>query len=129
MSRGSDLDDHVTAVKPNGGHVSYSDTSATTQINGKTSSEEFEHIIHSMAQVWAAVKPKRSLCCLYSAFECNAILTHAQKSTPEIGLSKLILNIQRQSKTRTADCRPHTAFFSLEALQIDFQRLPVALML
>ncbi|XP_044039683.1 multiple PDZ domain protein-like isoform X4 [Siniperca chuatsi] len=50
VSRGSDLGDHVTAVKPNGGHVSYTDTSAATHINGKTSSEEFEHLIHSMAQ-------------------------------------------------------------------------------
>ncbi|KAM9335583.1 multiple PDZ domain protein [Symphorus nematophorus] len=49
-SRGSDLGDHVAAVKPNGGHVSYSDTPAAPLINGKTSSEEFEHIIHSMAQ-------------------------------------------------------------------------------
>lgn len=51
VSRGGDLDDHVTTVKPNGGHVSYSDNTAATQINGKTSSEGFEHIIHSMAQV------------------------------------------------------------------------------
>lgn len=51
VSREGDLDDHVTTVKPNGGHVSYSDTTAATQINGKTSSEGFEHIIHSMAQV------------------------------------------------------------------------------
>ncbi|KAE8279054.1 Multiple PDZ domain protein Multi-PDZ domain protein 1 [Larimichthys crocea] len=49
-SRGSDLSDHVAAVKPNGGHVSYSDTSAAAHINGKTSPEEFEHVIHSMAQ-------------------------------------------------------------------------------
>lgn len=48
VSRGSDLGDHVTAVKPN---VSYSDISAATHINGKTPSDEFEHIIHSMAQV------------------------------------------------------------------------------
>uniref|UniRef100_A0A8C4IMZ5 Multiple PDZ domain protein n=1 Tax=Dicentrarchus labrax TaxID=13489 RepID=A0A8C4IMZ5_DICLA len=50
VSRGSDPADHVAAVKPNGGHVSYSDTSASAHINGKTPSEEFEHIIHSMAQ-------------------------------------------------------------------------------
>uniref|UniRef100_I3JL03 Multiple PDZ domain protein n=1 Tax=Oreochromis niloticus TaxID=8128 RepID=I3JL03_ORENI len=37
-------------AKPNGSHVSYSDTPAPTHVNGKTSSEEFEHIIHSMAQ-------------------------------------------------------------------------------
>lgn len=46
LSRGSDL----TAAKPNGSHVSCSDTPAPTHANGKTSSEEFEHIIHSMAQ-------------------------------------------------------------------------------
>ncbi|KAI3376455.1 hypothetical protein L3Q82_016917 [Scortum barcoo] len=50
VSRGSDLGDHVTTVKPNGGHVSYSDISAAAHINGKPSSDEFEHIIHSMAQ-------------------------------------------------------------------------------
>lgn len=50
VSRGSDLSDHVATVKPNGGHVSYSDASAAAHINGKTSPEEFEHIIHSMAQ-------------------------------------------------------------------------------
>ncbi|XP_028285641.1 multiple PDZ domain protein isoform X3 [Parambassis ranga] len=49
-SRGSDLSDHSTAGKPNGSRVSYSDTSAAAHINGKTTSEEFEHIIHSMAQ-------------------------------------------------------------------------------
>ncbi|XP_030578367.1 multiple PDZ domain protein [Archocentrus centrarchus] len=46
LSRGSDL----TAVKPNGSHVSYSETPAPAHANGKISSEEFEHIIHSMAQ-------------------------------------------------------------------------------
>lgn len=49
-SRGNDLGDHVTATKPNGGHVSYSDTSSAAN-GGKTSSEEFERIIQSMAQV------------------------------------------------------------------------------
>lgn len=49
VSRGIDLSDHVTAVKPDGSHVSYSNTSAAT--DDKTSSDEFEHIIHSMAQV------------------------------------------------------------------------------
>uniref|UniRef100_A0AAQ5ZB59 Multiple PDZ domain protein n=1 Tax=Amphiprion ocellaris TaxID=80972 RepID=A0AAQ5ZB59_AMPOC len=44
----SDLSDHGTVVKPNGGHVSYSDIPAATHINGKT--EEFENIIRSMAQ-------------------------------------------------------------------------------
>uniref|UniRef100_A0AAX7VJ76 Multiple PDZ domain protein n=1 Tax=Astatotilapia calliptera TaxID=8154 RepID=A0AAX7VJ76_ASTCA len=38
------------SAKPNGSHVSCSDTPAPTHANGKTSSEEFEHIIHSMAQ-------------------------------------------------------------------------------
>ncbi|KAI4808574.1 hypothetical protein KUCAC02_000631 [Chaenocephalus aceratus] len=46
----TDLCDHVAAVNPNGGHVSYSDISASTLINGKPSSEEFEHLVHSMAQ-------------------------------------------------------------------------------
>ncbi|XP_069561190.1 multiple PDZ domain protein isoform X8 [Brachyistius frenatus] len=49
-SRGSDLSDHGTAVNPNGSHVSYADISAAPHIDSKTSSEEFEHIIHSMAQ-------------------------------------------------------------------------------
>ncbi|KAF0029404.1 hypothetical protein F2P81_018509 [Scophthalmus maximus] len=49
-SRGSDPVDPITAVKPNGGHVSYSDVPASTHINGQTSSEEFEHTIQSMAQ-------------------------------------------------------------------------------
>lgn len=48
-SRGSDLNDH--SIKANGSHASYSDDSATSHINGKTSLEEFEGIIHSMAQV------------------------------------------------------------------------------
>uniref|UniRef100_A0A3B4TXJ3 Multiple PDZ domain crumbs cell polarity complex component n=1 Tax=Seriola dumerili TaxID=41447 RepID=A0A3B4TXJ3_SERDU len=49
-SRGSDPADHITAAKPNGSHVSYSDIPAATHINGKTSTEEFDHIIQSMAQ-------------------------------------------------------------------------------
>ncbi|KAM6909367.1 multiple PDZ domain protein [Xenentodon cancila] len=49
-SRGNDHSDPSLAVKPNGSHVSYSDSSAAAHINGKTSSEEFEHILHSMAQ-------------------------------------------------------------------------------
>uniref|UniRef100_A0A3Q3LDC1 Multiple PDZ domain crumbs cell polarity complex component n=1 Tax=Mastacembelus armatus TaxID=205130 RepID=A0A3Q3LDC1_9TELE len=49
-SPGSDLGDHVTAVKPNGGHVSCSDIPSATNINGKTPSEEFDQIIQSMAQ-------------------------------------------------------------------------------
>ncbi|XP_061566606.1 multiple PDZ domain protein isoform X3 [Cololabis saira] len=48
--RGSDHGDVSTAVKPNGSHVSYADISAAAHINGKTSSEELEHILHSMAQ-------------------------------------------------------------------------------
>lgn len=51
-SRESNLGDHVAAVKPNGSHVSYPDTTAAAHINGKTTSEGFEHIIHSMAQVY-----------------------------------------------------------------------------
>ncbi|XP_043953560.1 multiple PDZ domain protein isoform X7 [Gambusia affinis] len=47
-SRGSDLNDQ--SIKANGSHASYSDDSATSHINGKTSLEEFEGIIHSMAQ-------------------------------------------------------------------------------
>ncbi|KAK2863194.1 hypothetical protein Q5P01_002727 [Channa striata] len=46
-SRASDLGDHVTPAKPNGGHVSCSDAA---NINGKTTSEEFERVIQSMAQ-------------------------------------------------------------------------------
>uniref|UniRef100_A0A665XFJ9 Multiple PDZ domain crumbs cell polarity complex component n=1 Tax=Echeneis naucrates TaxID=173247 RepID=A0A665XFJ9_ECHNA len=49
-SRGSDPGDHITVVKPDGSHVSYSNVSASPQINGKTAPEEFEHIIQSMAQ-------------------------------------------------------------------------------
>uniref|UniRef100_A0A672H3F1 Multiple PDZ domain crumbs cell polarity complex component n=1 Tax=Salarias fasciatus TaxID=181472 RepID=A0A672H3F1_SALFA len=49
-AQGSDLGNHGAAIKPNGSHVSYSDVSAAAHVNGKTSSEEFEHIIHSMAQ-------------------------------------------------------------------------------
>ncbi|XP_072232113.1 multiple PDZ domain protein isoform X3 [Leuresthes tenuis] len=49
-STGNDFGDHVQAAKPNGSHLSYPDMSASALINGKTSSEEFEQIIHSMAQ-------------------------------------------------------------------------------
>nr|XP_043877956.1 multiple PDZ domain protein isoform X3 [Solea senegalensis] len=49
-SRGTDPVEHIATVKPNGSHVPHSDTSAATHINGRTSSEEFEHIIQSMAQ-------------------------------------------------------------------------------
>lgn len=51
MSRGSDLEDHIAAVKPNGGPAAYPETRATTPVNGKTSSKRFEDIILSMAQV------------------------------------------------------------------------------
>ncbi|XP_068443393.1 multiple PDZ domain protein isoform X6 [Clinocottus analis] len=50
VSSGSDLSDHVAAVKPNGGHAPYSDLSDSTLINGKTSCDEFEHLVNSMAQ-------------------------------------------------------------------------------
>ncbi|XP_036002397.1 multiple PDZ domain protein isoform X3 [Fundulus heteroclitus] len=45
---GSDLNDHI--IKANGSHASYSDVPATSHINGKTSLEEYERIIHAMAQ-------------------------------------------------------------------------------
>ncbi|KAM3591253.1 uncharacterized protein V6R79_025536 [Siganus canaliculatus] len=48
VSRGSD--DHVSTVKPNGGHISFTDASSAPHINGNTSSEEFENVIQSMAQ-------------------------------------------------------------------------------
>ncbi|CAJ1086302.1 multiple PDZ domain protein isoform X5 [Xyrichtys novacula] len=50
VTRASDLGDHVAAVKPNGSHVSYSDTPAAAHINGKTVSEDFDRLIQSMAQ-------------------------------------------------------------------------------
>ncbi|XP_068569487.1 multiple PDZ domain protein isoform X2 [Cebidichthys violaceus] len=50
VSSGSDLSDHVAAVKPNGGHVAISDVSPSTLINGKTSCEEFELLVNAMAQ-------------------------------------------------------------------------------
>ncbi|XP_017269912.1 multiple PDZ domain protein isoform X3 [Kryptolebias marmoratus] len=46
-SRGSDLGDHVG---PTASHVSHSDTSAAPSTNGKTPLEEFEGVIHAMAQ-------------------------------------------------------------------------------
>ncbi|XP_060922644.1 multiple PDZ domain protein isoform X3 [Limanda limanda] len=49
-SRGTDTIDQLTAAKPNGSYVSCSDASDATHTNGKTPSEEFEHIIQSMAQ-------------------------------------------------------------------------------
>ncbi|KAM9426794.1 LOW QUALITY PROTEIN: multiple PDZ domain protein [Pholidichthys leucotaenia] len=50
ISCAGDLSDHSSAGKPNGSHISHTDVSAAAHINGKTSYEEFEHIIHSMAQ-------------------------------------------------------------------------------
>ncbi|KAM3857849.1 multiple PDZ domain protein [Diretmus argenteus] len=49
-SLGGDLGDHISAVKPNGGHLSYPDISTGPHVNGKPSAEDFENIIHSMAQ-------------------------------------------------------------------------------
>ncbi|XP_035004488.2 multiple PDZ domain protein isoform X3 [Hippoglossus stenolepis] len=49
-SRGSDTIDQLTAAKPNGSHVSCSDASDAAHTDGKTPSEEFEHIIQSMSQ-------------------------------------------------------------------------------
>ncbi|KAF6738312.1 Multiple PDZ domain protein [Oryzias melastigma] len=46
-SRGNEHQDHGKAVKPHGGH---SESSATAHINGRTPSEEFEHVVQSMAQ-------------------------------------------------------------------------------
>ncbi|XP_041820522.1 multiple PDZ domain protein isoform X3 [Chelmon rostratus] len=65
VSRGSDHGDQVATVKPNGGHIFCADTSAATHINGKMSSEEFDHIIHSMAQ--------------------GRYVTHAELEKPESG--------------------------------------------
>lgn len=47
--KGSDLSDH--SIKANGSHASYSNIPATSHIIGQTPLEEFECIIHSMAQV------------------------------------------------------------------------------
>ncbi|CAG5929276.1 unnamed protein product [Menidia menidia] len=49
-SRGGDFSDQSPAVQSNGSHLSYCDMSASALINGKTSSEEFEQMIRSMAQ-------------------------------------------------------------------------------
>ncbi|XP_029932773.1 multiple PDZ domain protein isoform X2 [Myripristis murdjan] len=49
-SLGGDLGDPAIAAKPNGSHLSYPDISAVPHMNGKLSAEEFDHIIHSMAQ-------------------------------------------------------------------------------
>ncbi|KAM9836431.1 multiple PDZ domain protein [Aulostomus maculatus] len=50
LTRGSDQEDHITAVIPNGSQVSYSDISTAAHVNGKTSAAEFDNIIHTMAQ-------------------------------------------------------------------------------
>uniref|UniRef100_A0A674BW38 Multiple PDZ domain crumbs cell polarity complex component n=1 Tax=Salmo trutta TaxID=8032 RepID=A0A674BW38_SALTR len=39
-----------TSAQANGGHLAYPEASTSTQVNGKQSPEEFEHIIRSMAQ-------------------------------------------------------------------------------
>ncbi|KAM8897338.1 multiple PDZ domain protein isoform 2-T2 [Spinachia spinachia] len=50
VSSGSDDGDHVATVKPNGSLVPHSDVSAFPLINGKTSCDDFEHLVNSMAQ-------------------------------------------------------------------------------
>ncbi|XP_036813909.1 multiple PDZ domain protein isoform X4 [Oncorhynchus mykiss] len=47
---GGDLSECYTTAHANGGHLAYPESSTGTQINGKPSPEEFEHIIRSMAQ-------------------------------------------------------------------------------
>uniref|UniRef100_A0A8C5NF30 Multiple PDZ domain crumbs cell polarity complex component n=1 Tax=Gouania willdenowi TaxID=441366 RepID=A0A8C5NF30_GOUWI len=49
-SQGNDLSNNGTAIKPNSGHVSYAEVSAITHNNGKMPSDEFDQIVHSMAQ-------------------------------------------------------------------------------
>uniref|UniRef100_A0A8C7RQQ3 Multiple PDZ domain crumbs cell polarity complex component n=1 Tax=Oncorhynchus mykiss TaxID=8022 RepID=A0A8C7RQQ3_ONCMY len=39
-----------TSAQANGGHLAYPEASTSTQVNGKQSPEDFEHIIRSMAQ-------------------------------------------------------------------------------
>jgi hypothetical protein len=48
---GDDLSECYTTAHANGSHPAYPESSTGTQINGKPSPEEFEHIIRSMAQV------------------------------------------------------------------------------
>ncbi|XP_045557339.1 multiple PDZ domain protein isoform X8 [Salmo salar] len=45
-----DLSECYTSAQANGGHLAYPEASTSTQVNGKQSPEEFEHIIRSMAQ-------------------------------------------------------------------------------
>ncbi|XP_052315479.1 multiple PDZ domain protein-like isoform X5 [Oncorhynchus keta] len=47
---GDDLSECYTTAHANGSHPAYPESSTGTQINGKPSPEEFEHIIRSMAQ-------------------------------------------------------------------------------
>ncbi|XP_038851169.1 multiple PDZ domain protein-like [Salvelinus namaycush] len=47
---GDDLSECYTAAHANGSHLANPESSTGTQINGKPSPEEFEHIIRSMAQ-------------------------------------------------------------------------------
>lgn len=47
-SRGSDLGDHVAAVKPNGGRAPSADANLS---HANAASGGFEEVIHSMAQV------------------------------------------------------------------------------
>ncbi|XP_014062412.1 multiple PDZ domain protein isoform X7 [Salmo salar] len=47
---GGDLSECYTTAHANGSHLAYPESSTGTQINGKPSPEEFEHIIRSMAQ-------------------------------------------------------------------------------
>uniref|UniRef100_A0A8C7G9Z9 Multiple PDZ domain protein n=1 Tax=Oncorhynchus kisutch TaxID=8019 RepID=A0A8C7G9Z9_ONCKI len=45
-----DLSECYTSAQANGGHLAYPEASTSTQVNGKQSPEDFEHIIRSMAQ-------------------------------------------------------------------------------
>ncbi|XP_064796587.1 multiple PDZ domain protein-like isoform X4 [Oncorhynchus masou masou] len=47
---GGDLSECYTTAHANGSHLAYPESATGTQINGKPSPEEFEHIIRSMAQ-------------------------------------------------------------------------------
>lgn len=81
-SSGSELGDHVTAVKSNGGHVPFSDPSPAT--NGKSASDELERVIQSMAQV----RVKLLFGCLYNA--CKIYIP----STPR----RCIIDLKRRPK-------------------------------
>ncbi|XP_064787715.1 multiple PDZ domain protein-like isoform X2 [Oncorhynchus masou masou] len=45
-----ELSECYTSAQANGGHLAYPEASTSTQVNGKQSPEDFEHIIRSMAQ-------------------------------------------------------------------------------